>query len=88
MTGTVSTKHPDYLDRVDEWALMRDCARGETAVKAAGERYLPMPSGFRVQEDGGAKMFEAYLTRAQFSAPLPMVCRWRPCTAGLRPSCC
>ncbi|TNH39395.1 hypothetical protein [Paracoccus haeundaensis] len=67
MTGTVSTKHPDYLDRVDEWALMRDCARGETAVKAAGERYLPMPSGFRVQEDGGAKMFEAYQTRAQFS---------------------
>jgi hypothetical protein len=67
MTGTVDTKHPDYLDRVDEWALMRDCARGETAVKAAGERYLPMPSGFRVQEDGGAKMFEAYQTRAQFS---------------------
>ena len=31
MTGTVDTKHPDYLDRVDEWALMRDCARGETA---------------------------------------------------------
>lgn len=67
MSGTVSTKHPDYLDRVDEWALMRDCARGETAVKTAGERYLPMPSGFRGQEDGGAKMFEAYQTRAQFS---------------------
>ena len=80
MTGTVSTKHPDYLDRVDEWALMRDCARGETAVKAAGERYLPMPSGFRVQEDGGAKMFEAYQTRAARCGviwPMPLTSRFR-----------
>lgn len=67
MTGTVSDKHPDYLDRVDEWSMMRNAARGETAVKGAGEQYLPMPSGFRAQQDGGAKMFEAYMTRAQFS---------------------
>lgn len=67
MSGTVSTKHPDYLDRADEWALMRACARGETAVKGAGEQYLPVPSGFKAQPDGGAAMYAAYQTRAQFS---------------------
>lgn len=67
MSGTVETKHPDYIDRADEWALMRDAARGETAVKGAGQKYLPMPSGFKVQRDGGRAMFDAYMTRAQFS---------------------
>ncbi|MBM3606817.1 MAG: DUF4055 domain-containing protein [Alphaproteobacteria bacterium] len=46
---------------------MRDCARGETAVKDAGDKYLPMPSGFGIQNDGGRRMYAAYQTRAQFS---------------------
>ncbi|WP_103171593.1 DUF4055 domain-containing protein [Paracoccus sp. SY] len=67
MAGTVSDKHPDWTDRADEWAMMRACARGEKAVKEAGESYLPMPSGFRAQGDGGRAMYAAYQTRAQFS---------------------
>ncbi len=62
----VDSKHPEYLDRASEWAIMRHCARGAKAVKEEGETYLPMPSGFRAQDDGGVAMFTAYYTRAQF----------------------
>lgn len=67
MAGTVSEKHPEWIDRADEWATLRACARGETAVKAAGEDFLPMPSGFTAQSDGGRAMYAAYMKRAQFS---------------------
>lgn len=63
----VDSKHPDWTDRAEEWSVMRACARGEVAVKAAGEDYLPMPSGFRAMVDGGRAMFAAYMKRAQFS---------------------
>lgn len=61
----VATHHPDYDDRSDEWALMRDTARGTTAVKAAKATYLPMPSGFVSQEDKGALYYAAYQARAR-----------------------
>lgn len=66
MAGDVSTKHPEWGDRADEWKLMRDCVRGEKAVKDAGNTYLPMPSGFMVQADKGAALYQAYQGRAQF----------------------
>lgn len=66
MTEAVDTKHPDYLDRADEWRLMRDSARGETAIKSGGTLYLPKPSGFTKQPDGGIALYEAYQRRAQF----------------------
>lgn len=65
--SAVDTKHPDWLDRQDEWAMMRAAMRGEKAVKEAGDDYLPMPSGFKVQADGGRAMYAAYQKRAQFS---------------------
>lgn len=61
----VDSKHPEYSDRRDEWRLMRDTARGEKAVKEAGETYLPMPSGFRAQDDKGVGYYAIYQTRAQ-----------------------
>lgn len=54
------------MDRRAEWAMMRHASRGETAVKEEGELYLPMPSGFRVQNDGGTAYYAAYRKRAQF----------------------
>lgn len=39
---------------------------GETAIKAGGVEYLPMPSGFRSQSDGGKGAYSAYKARAQF----------------------
>lgn len=62
----VSQCHPDYVGRSSEWAVMRDAARGATAVAAAGTLYLPMPSGFAAQPDQGAAMYSAYAARAQF----------------------
>lgn len=61
----VDFKHPEYSDRADEWRLMRDVARGEKAVKESGETYLPMPSGFRAQDDKGVGYYAIYQTRAQ-----------------------
>lgn len=66
MAGTVDQKHPDWQDFAPAWKEMRDTARGARAVKDEGEAYLPMPSGFRVQDDSGVRMYGAYQTRAQF----------------------
>jgi hypothetical protein len=68
----VDAKHPDWADRIGEWTLMRDSARGEKAVKEAGEKYLPMPSGFKAQDDKGVAYYTAYQCRAQFPSILPM----------------
>lgn len=63
----VKTRHPEYTSaRVAEWALMRDAVAGESAIKAAGERYLPLPSGFKSQADAGAAAYASYKDRAQF----------------------
>lgn len=66
MTDAVETKHPDYVARAEQWRLMRDTAGGEGEVKEAGEGYLPQPSGFSAQADGGKKLYTAYQLRAQF----------------------
>ncbi|MCJ8521842.1 hypothetical protein ABID21_005018 [Pseudorhizobium tarimense] len=46
MTDAVDTKHPTYIERADEWSLMRDTTAGEKEVKGAGTQYLPQPSGW------------------------------------------
>lgn len=62
----VKTLHPDLTkDRQADWRLMRDTMQGARAVKAAGETYLPMPSGFKAMDDGGKAVYEkAYRFRA------------------------
>lgn len=64
----VKSRHPDYTaDRVAEWALMRDAMDGESAIKSAGETYLPMPSGFLALGDEGSRVaYGSYRGRAQF----------------------
>ena len=66
MSGEVSTTHPDYVKVLPDWELVRDAFEGETAVKGKADAYLPMPSGFTVQEDGGAGMYRGYMLRAKF----------------------
>lgn len=66
MTDAVDTKHPLWTAMADKWELMRDTTAGETAVKEAGTTYLPQPSGFKSQPDGGRALYEAYQKRAQF----------------------
>lgn len=62
----VSSTHPDYADRVDEWLLMRRTHEGEDAVKDATTSYLPMPGGFRANgEQVALEMYAAYRLRAR-----------------------
>lgn len=69
--ATIKNYHPAMTaTRRAEWQLMRDCMDGEATVKLRGETHLPMPSGFRTQDDGGKAMYEAYKSRAQFPALL------------------
>lgn len=63
---SVNNKHPDLTaSRLAEWRLLRDAMEGARAVKDGGERYLPMPSGFKAMPDGGKAAYQdAYKMRA------------------------
>jgi len=63
---TVDSRHPKYIEYEREWRIMRDTSRGEYLVKRWATEYLPMPSGFASQGDGGEAMYLAYKKRAQF----------------------
>lgn len=63
----VDSKHPQYTaSRSAEWGLMRAAADGESAIKAAAAKYLPIPSGFLTQPDAGVAAYAAYSERANF----------------------
>lgn len=67
MNGDVSNRNPAYTtQREAEWDACERAYQGEGAIKAAGEQYLPMPSGFRGMEDKGAAAYDSYAKRAQF----------------------
>ncbi|CAN0596603.1 unnamed protein product [Ectocarpus sp. 12 AP-2014] len=63
---SVDQKHPYYDQFLPEWQLVRDSYRGESAIKARSEKYLPKPSGFKAMPDGGDAMYDAYKGRANF----------------------
>jgi hypothetical protein len=63
----IDNRHPDYADRVDEWEMMRDARRGPHAINKKAERkYLPIPSGFTGQSDGGKAYYDIYRGRARY----------------------
>ena len=63
----VDAKHPQYTAaRLADWRLMRDVMDGESAIKARGEVYLPMPSSYKAMPDGGTAAYDAYRKRAEF----------------------
>lgn len=65
----VSDKHPDLTAaRIAEWKLIEDALEGESAIKAAGETYLPCPSSFKDKAQG--KAYRDYKMRARFPAYL------------------
>ena len=62
------TKHPDYSLRESEWERVRDCMKGEKAIKDKKEKYLPRPAGM----DGEyALAYEPYIERAHFPLIVP-----------------
>jgi hypothetical protein len=62
--------HPKYAEFRDDWVTMRDLYKGERAVKAKGETYLPPTKGMRLDgmETGkpGREAYDAYKLRAVF----------------------
>lgn len=66
MGGDIKTMHPELSRLLPDYQEMRDARRGATAVKGEGTKYLPKPSGFQAQGDGGAVLYDAYIRRAQF----------------------
>lgn len=64
---SVNNKHPTYTaQRLSDWRVCRDAYDGEGSIKARGEEYLPMPSGYLKQKDRGLAAYAAYKMRAQF----------------------
>ncbi|MCG8556240.1 MAG: DUF4055 domain-containing protein [Proteobacteria bacterium] len=67
---SLQSKHPLWMDRVDEWRRCRDVHEGEAKVKDKGKEYLRPTSG--MIEDGcespeqpGWKAYDAYRHRAR-----------------------
>ena len=58
-----TTQHPDYIVRVPEWQRVRDCMKGEQAIKNAAEKYLPRPAGMSGEY---ADAYNDYIERAHF----------------------
>lgn len=62
--------HPKYSEFKEDWVTMRDLYKGERAVKAKGETYLPATKGMKLDgmETGkpGLEAYNAYKLRAVF----------------------
>ncbi len=60
MPSIVSTQHPKYLEKAEQWKDCRDVVAGSKAIKDAGIRYLPALKDQTVED------YNAYKTRASF----------------------
>ena len=66
----INDRHPQYIERDNDWELLQDCYEGERQVKSKGTNYLPPTDGMRqdgMQAGGdGYKAYQAYKQRAIF----------------------
>ena len=56
----VNSQHPEYKARAEDWIKCRDAFEGQSAIKAAGVKYLPKLSEQTIDD------YNAYKTRALF----------------------
>lgn len=64
---TAIDTHPDYrAEVVEEWRLMRDAYRGESAIKRQGKKYLRPLNGWGSRTDGGVSKYELFIFNARF----------------------
>lgn len=64
MTGKVSTKHPQYLNKEFEYKQIADCVDGPSTIKRGRTLYLPMPSSM-LSNPGQAAQFNTSNSAAQ-----------------------
>ncbi len=67
-TTDAATRHPDYDLRLPEWIKVRDCMRGEKAIKDKKETYLPRPAGMSGEYEAA---YDSYIERAHFPLIVP-----------------
>jgi hypothetical protein len=68
MAFDITSKHPDFIQNEPIWEMMRDTSKGEHAVKAKNEIYLPKKSGIKAIKDRRKQQdaYDAYKFRAEF----------------------
>ncbi len=70
--SSIDSRHPLYLEHIEDWEQLRDTYRGERIVKNRGTRYLPYTAGMiadgaaKGPETPGRKAYDAYRRRAVF----------------------
>lgn len=63
----VNSVHPDYKAFVTQREKILLCIKGQDAIKAAGERFLPATTGMKRHWDTvGEQMYKGYKNRARF----------------------
>lgn len=63
---SVTSTHNEYDIHVRQWIMVKDCVRGEAAVKAKADAYLPVPNP-EDRSEANRKRYEQYLRRAVFT---------------------
>ena len=69
MTFKVDARHPLYEAMVRTWRKVRDCMRGEDAIKANAKDYIPRLSGHD-QTVAGEAAYQSYVQRGTFYGAL------------------
>ena len=62
---SVTNHNPEYDYHIESWELVRDCAKGEKAVKKRTFRYLPKPNKADRSKENQQR-YDDYLQRALF----------------------
>lgn len=57
----VNAQHIEYTENIESWTTIRDCIKGQKAIKLAGEVYLPNP------DKSDEERYKSYKQRALFS---------------------
>ena len=62
---SITTQHPEYIEKFPQWRQVRDCVKGEYYVKLQRTIYLPQPN---VQDTSAENLarYEQYHTRANY----------------------
>jgi hypothetical protein len=74
----IETQHPDYIDSLSKWTLVRDCVSGAKRVRSKGVTYLPNPEPNDPLND--SKRYLNLKQRAQF---LNVTARTRNAMVGM-----
>ena len=61
----ITTKHPEYSERIVQWGNNALAIKGEMFIKEEGERFLPKTQGM-VKNDAAGKQYLSYKLRARF----------------------